>query len=315
MHVQANGLGKTFTSRFRAAASFTALDDVTFEVQPGEILAFLGPNGAGKTTTINLLMGFLTPTRGEARLFGFSPSDQRARTRLGFLPEHYAFYSFLSARRLLHYFGRLHGIEKGERTRRVDDLLEKLGLTEARDRAVGKYSRGMRQRVGIAQALINRPELLILDEPTSGFDPVGRRMVRDLLLELKQQGTAVFLSSHILSEVESICDRVIIIDRGRIVRQGTLEEVIAGSRGVEMTFRDDGGAVAAALQALGLSPVEPGRVVAVDEATGQRALDAVRGAGGVVTGYKAASRTLEEVFIQDITGKDAAAAPEKGQTR
>lgn len=310
MHVQATGLGKTYSARFPRSSSFTALGEVSFEVRPGEILAFLGPNGAGKTTTINLLMGFLTPSRGEARLFGFPPSDRRARVRLGFLPEHYAFYPFLSATRLLHYFGRLHGIERVERTRRVDDLLEKLGLAEARDRAVGKYSRGMRQRVGIAQALINRPELLILDEPTSGFDPVGRRMVRDLLLDLKRQGTAVFLSSHILSEVESICDRVIIIDRGRIVRQGTLDEVIAGSRGVEVTFRDVDGSAAGRLRALGMEPAAAGTVTAPDEAAAQRALDAIRSAGGIVTGYKPATRSLEEVFIQDITGI-VAAEPER----
>jgi ABC-2 type transport system ATP-binding protein len=303
--VHASGLGKTFSGGFRRGA-FTALGEVSFEVQSGEILAFLGPNGAGKTTTINLLMGFLSPTRGNVRLFGFDPSDRRARARLGFLPEHYAFYPFLSAERLLHYFGRLHGIETGERTRRVNDLLDRLGLSDARGRAVGKYSRGMRQRVGIAQALINQPELLILDEPTSGFDPVGRRMVRDLLLDLKRQGTAVFLSSHILSEVESICDRVIILDRGRVVRQGTLEDAIAGSRGVEISYRDDTGNAVAGLNALGLAP-GTGVVTAPDEAVGQRALDVIRSAGGVITGYKAGARTLEEVFIQDITGGEEAA--------
>jgi ABC-2 type transport system ATP-binding protein len=303
--VQATGLGKTFTGRF-GREPFTALGDVSFEVRPGEILAFLGPNGAGKTTTINLLMGFLTPSRGSASLFGFPPSDPRARARLGFLPEHYAFYPFLSATRLLHYFGRLHGIEKVERTKRVDELLYKLGLADARDRAVGKYSRGMRQRVGIAQALINKPELLILDEPTSGFDPVGRRMVRDLLLELKKQGTAVFLCSHILSEVESICDRVIIIDRGRVVRQGNIEDVIGRSRGVEILFRDSGTAAAERLAAMGLKPTEAGSVTAPDEEAAQRALDAIRAAGGVITGYKAAARTLEEVFIQDVAGATTA---------
>jgi ABC-2 type transport system ATP-binding protein len=305
--VEATGLGKTFTSRF-GRAPFTALGEVSFEVRPGEILAFLGPNGAGKTTAINLLMGFLTPSRGRASLFGFPPSDRRARSRLGFLPEHYAFYPFLSAARLLHYFGRLHGIEKEERTKRVDELLYQLGLADARDRAVGKYSRGMRQRVGIAQALINRPELLILDEPTSGFDPVGRRMVRDLLLDLKRQGTAVFLCSHILSEVESICDRVIIIDRGRVVRQGTLEEVVGRSRGVEVAFRDSGTAAAERLRAMGLQPADGGTVTAPDEESAQRALDAIRAAGGVITGYKPAARTLEEVFIQDVTGAAAAEA-------
>ena len=300
--VQAAGLGKTYEAGFRHASSFTALGEVSFEVRPGEVLAFLGPNGAGKTTTINLLMGFLNPSRGEAKLFGFPPADRRARARLGFLPEHYAYYPFLTAPKLLDYFGRLHGIERAERAKRVDELLHKLGLADARDRAVGKYSRGMRQRVGIAQALINQPELLILDEPTSGFDPVGRRMVRDLLLELKRAGTAVFLCSHILSEVESICDRVIILDRGRVVREGALGAVIGKSQGVEILFRDADGAAAGRLRAMGLAPSDTGAVTAPDEDTAQRALDAIRAAGAVVTGYKAAARTLEEVFIQDITG-------------
>jgi ABC-2 type transport system ATP-binding protein len=202
--LEARGLSKTYTSRFPRRESFTALSDVSFEVRRGEILAFLGPNGAGKTTGINLLLGFLRPTSGEGRLFGLDPNNPRARSRLGYLPENYAFYSAFTGPAVLNYFGRLCGIARPERKQRIDELMERVGLAEARRRPVGKYSRGMRQRLGIAQALLNRPELLILDEPTSGFDPLGRLMVRDLLTELKTAGVSILLSSHILSEVEQV---------------------------------------------------------------------------------------------------------------
>jgi len=238
-YLAANGLTKVFGARRWRSGTVTALTDVTFELRPGEVLAFLGPNGAGKTTAINLLLGFLRPTHGTAQLFGYSAGDRRARARLGYLPETYAFYGFLTAPQLLHLFGRMHGIEKRERQRRVDELIETVGLAHARHRPIGQFSRGMRQRVGIAQALINQPDLLILDEPTSGFDPVGRRMVRDLLLGLKQRGTAILLCSHILSEVETLCDRVLILNQGRVVRNGTLSDVRSGTRTLEDVFIDD----------------------------------------------------------------------------
>lgn len=238
MVLEARGLSKTYTSRFPRRESFAALTDVSFEVRQGEILAFLGPNGAGKTTGINMLLGFLEPTSGEGKLFGLNPNDPRARARLGYLPESYSFYPAFTAPTLLDYFGRLAGIAKPERRRRIDALLQRVGLTEARSRPVGKYSRGMRQRLGIAQALLNNPELLILDEPTSGFDPLGRLMVRNLLVDLKNAGASILLSSHILSEVEAICDRVVILNRGRTVRQGTLDEVLERGSGAGRTLEE-----------------------------------------------------------------------------
>lgn len=241
--LEARGLSKTYTSRFPRRESFAALTDVSFEVRAGEILAFLGPNGAGKTTGINLLLGFLTPTRGEGKLFGLHPNDPRARARLGYLPENYSFYSAFTAPTLLNYFGELAGIPRPERRRRIEVLLQRVGLSDVRSRPVGKYSRGMRQRLGIAQALLNNPELLILDEPTSGFDPLGRLMVRDLLFDLKKAGASILLSSHILSEVESVCDRVLILNHGRVVREGLLDDVLrrgsAASRTLEEVFIED----------------------------------------------------------------------------
>ncbi len=304
--LQANGLSKTYSARFPKRDSFDALSDMTFDVRPGEIFAFLGPNGAGKTTTINLLLGFLNPTRGECRLFGLDPRERRAREQVGFLPENYAFYPAFTAPTLLNYFGRLQGIPAPERLKRIDELIERVDLTEARRRPVGKYSRGMRQRLGIAQALLNRPKLLILDEPTSGFDPIGRYMVRDLLSELKQSGVSIFLCSHILSEVEAICDRVVIIDRGRTVREGTLASVLGTGRGFEIVFRDASGDVSRDLAARGtaIEELENNRRIAVnDEAEAQRLLDQIRAGGGVIVRYQAIGRSLEETFIQDIAGR------------
>ena len=308
--LEAHGLSKTYGPRFPKREAFDALSDMSFEVRPGEIFAFLGPNGAGKTTTINLLLGFLNPTRGECRLFGLDPRERRAREQVGFLPENYAFYPAFNAPTLLNYFGRLQGIAAPERAKRINELLERVDLTEARRRPVGKYSRGMRQRLGIAQALLNRPKLLILDEPTSGFDPIGRNMVRDLLMELKQSGVSIFLCSHILSEVEAICDRVVIIDRGRTVRQGTLESVLSSGRGFEIVFRDPSGSVFAELAARGVSSeeLENGRRVTVnDETEAQRLLDLIRASGGIIVRYQAIGRSLEETFIQDIAGRHARA--------
>ena len=306
--LEANGLSKTYGRRFPRRETFDALSDMSFEVRPGEIFAFLGPNGAGKTTTINLLLGFLNPTRGNCRLFGLDPRERRAREQVGFLPENYAFYPAFKAPTLLNYFGRLHGIPAPERRKRIDELLERVGLADARGRAVGKYSRGMRQRLGIAQALLNRPKLLILDEPTSGFDPIGRYMVRDLLTELKQSGVSIFLCSHILSEVETVCDRVLIIDGGRAVKQGTLDSVLGSGRGFEVIFRDSSGSVSAELAARGVSSeeLENGRRVTVsDEADAQRLLDLIRAGGGIIVRYQAVGRSLEETFIQEIAGQQA----------
>jgi ABC-2 type transport system ATP-binding protein len=283
--LEARGLTKTYVSRF-PRRDFTALDDVTFEVQRGEILAFLGPNGAGKTTAINLLVGFVKPTRGEPRLFGGDPADPRSRSRLGYLPENYAFYASFTAPVLLHYFGQLGGVPRIERVQRIDALLGRVGLADARDRPIGKYSRGMRQRLGIAQALLNNPELLILDEPTSGFDPLGRLMVRDLLVDLKRAGASILLSSHILSEVEAICDRVVILNRGRVVREGILGDVLGRGAGFEVVFRDANG--------------KESMIVLESEGDAQRVLDDVRRAGGVVVRYRPVGRSLEEVFLEGV---------------
>ncbi len=220
--------------RWVAGEEIPALADVSFEVLPGEVCAFLGPNGAGKTTSISILMGFLYADAGEVRILGCEPGDVRAKQQIGFLPENFAFYKFLNAEKLLRLHCALAGRRPEGQDAFIGHLLDRVHLSEYRRLKIGKYSRGMVQRLGIAQALAGDPHLLVLDEPTSGLDPAGRKEVRELIVSLKAAGHTVFLSSHILSEVEQICDRAIIIDRGKLVRAGTLDELLASGDRVEI---------------------------------------------------------------------------------
>jgi len=211
-----------------------ALTGVSFEVSQGEVCAFLGPNGAGKTTSISLLMGFLYADSGQIRVLGFEPGDIRAKKQIGFVPENFAFYKFLNAEKLLRFHAALAGADPVLASTLIPELLAKVKLQDFHGLKIGRYSRGMVQRLGIAQALLSDPQLLVMDEPTSGLDPAGRKEVRDLISSLKAAGKTIFLSSHILSEVEQICDRVIIIDRGKLVRAGSMEELPGAGDRVEI---------------------------------------------------------------------------------
>jgi ABC-2 type transport system ATP-binding protein len=215
-----------------------AVRGVSFQVQAGEVFGFLGPNGAGKTTSIHVLMGFLFPTGGSARLFGLPAGDREARRRVGFLPENFAFHRFLTAAGLLRFHRRLAGIKMdgaGEQ-RLVQDLLHRVKLEAQSDIRIGRFSRGMIQRIGLAQTLLGDPDLLVLDEPTSGLDPVGRKEVRELILELKKCGKTVFLSSHLLSEIELVCDRVAVIDKGSLKHIGRISELTSDASLIELVI-------------------------------------------------------------------------------
>ncbi|MCC6820956.1 MAG: ABC transporter ATP-binding protein [Verrucomicrobia subdivision 3 bacterium] len=216
-----------YASRELSSGIKVALNGLDLEVRAGEVFGFLGPNGAGKTTTMNVLLGFVHATSGEARLFGVDVREPIARQRIGYLPELTYYYKFLTAEELLRFYARIFGIAREEADRRIDALLKLVELEHARSRSIKTYSKGMQQRVGLAQALINNPDLLILDEPTSGLDPLGRMKVREIIQRLKSEGKTVFFSSHELGEAETVCDRVAIISQGELKAQGKVSDLVA----------------------------------------------------------------------------------------
>jgi ABC-2 type transport system ATP-binding protein len=229
--VRTDRLTKDFRTGFWRPRPHRALDQLSFEIPAGGVFGLLGPNGAGKSTTLKLLLDLLRPTSGRAELLGRPAGDVSARQRLGFLPEQPTYYEHLTAEELVSYFAGLFGYSGPDRTRRVSAVLDRVGLQDARRRPLRQYSKGMLQRVGLAQALINDPELVILDEPMSGLDPIGRHDVRQMILELRDAGCTVLFSSHILSDAEVLCSRVGILSRGRLVAHGTLSELTAGHAG------------------------------------------------------------------------------------
>ena len=203
-----------------------AVNNLTMKIYPGEVYGLLGPNGSGKTTTLKIMLGLLFPSSGMVRIFGHSPRNVSVKSRIGFLPEESYFYRHLSARETMNFYGALFEIPSHERRKRGDKLLELLGLLSSQNRQVGEYSKGMARRIGLAQALINDPDLIILDEPTSGLDPIGRREVKNLILQLKKMGKTVLLSSHLLSEVQDVCDRICILYGGEKIAEGRVDEVL-----------------------------------------------------------------------------------------
>ena len=223
--VETTDLTKIFTD-FLGRPRVIALDGLNLGIRRGEVFGLLGPNGSGKTTTLKLLMGFLRPTRGSALILGRPAQDIKKNRKIGFLPEESYFYRFLNARELLDFYARLFNIPRRERRRRIDKLLEQAGLSDAAKRRLKEYSKGMLRRVGIAQALINNPEFIIMDEPTTGLDPMGRVDMKNLIQELKERGVTVLLCSHLLGEVEKICTRVAILYRGKLQVEGTFEDLL-----------------------------------------------------------------------------------------
>jgi len=225
--IRTDGLTKHYKTGFWRARPYAALEDLTFTVGQGEVFGFLGPNGAGKTTTLKLLMQLIFPTAGHAEILGRPLGDLGVRKRIGYLAENPYYYDNLSAEELLQYFARLFGFSASEGRRKASQLLDEVGIGAERRFQLRKFSKGMVQRVGIAQALVNDPELVFLDEPMSGLDPIGRREVRELILRLRDRGCTVFFSSHVLSDAEALCSRVAILAKGRLVASGALDDLIA----------------------------------------------------------------------------------------
>lgn len=223
--LEIQGLIKIFRDFWRRP-KVTAVNDVTFSVQRGEIFGLLGPNGSGKSTTIKMMLGLLHPTQGTIRVLGQSPRDVPVKRRIGYLPEESYLYAYLTSEEILNFYARLFNLNADARRERITQLLDMIGMTQARHRTVGEFSKGMARRIGLAQALINDPDFIILDEPTSGLDPIGCRQVKDLIIMLARRGKTILLSSHLLADVEDVCDRVAILYNGSIQALGTMNELL-----------------------------------------------------------------------------------------
>jgi ABC-2 type transport system ATP-binding protein len=277
--------------------------DVSFQVEEGEVFGFLGPNGAGKTTTLKILMGLVFPTSGSARLLGRDWTDPKVKAQIGFLPEQPYFYDYLTAHELLDYYGQLSGVPGKDRKRRIDEVLQRVGLTDVKGVQLRKFSKGMLQRAGIAQAILHNPKLVFFDEPMSGLDPMGRREVRDLMEQLKHEGKTVFFSTHILSDAEALCDRVAIIHHGELKGVGAVADLTSSVQGkVEVIWQ--GTQVPASIRALGAECHVTGETVRAVLAESQQdaAIDALRREHIRLIAITPVRTSLEEYFVAKLQG-------------
>jgi ABC-2 type transport system ATP-binding protein len=303
MILRTQGLTKTFDVGIVRRRRVHAVEDVTFSVEEGEIFGFVGPNGAGKTTTIKMLMGLIHPTRGTAHIFDAPIPSRDSKRRIGYLPEHPAWYDFLTGREALAFFARLSGVASPARNARVTELLELVGLASAADRQIRKYSKGMQQRLGIAQALVGDPAFVVLDEPMSGLDPIGRKEVRDLILELKRRGKTVFFSTHILPDVETLCDRVGVVFEGKLRDVGRIGDLLSGHVKVVELTADAPTAAAREALAVGTRIAAEGDRLTVtyqDAAAADAAVRALLAAGGRVVALTPHRETLEDFFVRRL---------------
>ena len=295
------GLEKTYMVGFWRKRPKRALSPLHLTVEDGEIFGFLGPNGAGKTTTLKLLMGLVFPTAGSARILGQEWTDPEVKAQIGFLPEQPYFYDHLTAHELLNYYAQLSGVPGKERSRRVDAMLQRVGLPDVHGVQLRKFSKGMLQRIGIAQAILHDPKLVFFDEPMSGLDPMGRREVRDLMEQLKQEGKTVFFSTHILSDAEALCDRVAIIHQGELRGIGAVEDLTSSVQGkVEVIWQ--GTAIPASMKALGGECHVTGDTVRaiISENQQDAAIDALRRERMRLIAITPVRTSLEAYFVEKL---------------
>jgi ABC-2 type transport system ATP-binding protein len=303
------GLEKTYLVGFWRKRPRQALRPLHLQIEEGEIFGFLGPNGAGKTTTLKLLMGLVFPTAGSARILGSDWTDPAVKSQIGFLPEQPYFYDYLTAHELLEYYAQLSGVPAKQRKQRVEAALERVKLRDVRGVQLRKFSKGMLQRVGIAQAIVHDPKLLFFDEPMSGLDPMGRREVRDLMEQLKQEGKTVFFSTHILSDAEALCDRVAIIDKGELRGVGAVDDLTSGVRGkVEVIWQ--GTQIPASIKAMGAQCyVTADKVRAIlDENQQDAAIDALRRERLRLVSVTPVRTSLETYFVEKLRHAETTAA-------
>jgi len=299
--IETTNLEKTYAVGFWRKKPRTALHPLTLSVQEGEVFGFLGPNGAGKTTTLKLLMGLVFPTGGSARILGMDVDDARVKAQIGFLPEQPYFYDYLTARELLVYYAQLSGVAAKERSTRVDSMLARVGLLDTANVQLRKFSKGMLQRVGLAQAILHDPRLVFLDEPMSGLDPMGRREVRELIQQLQQEGKTVFFSTHILSDAEALCNRVAVIHQGELRGVGAVEDLTSSVQGkVEVIWQ--GTQVPASIKTLGAEcHVTGDRVRAIiDENQQDAMIDALRRERQRLVAVIPVRTSLEAYFVEKL---------------
>ena len=302
------GLEKTYMVGFWRKHPKRALHPLHLKVEDGEIFGFLGPNGAGKTTTLKMLMGLVFPTAGKARILGKDWTDPEVKAQIGFLPEQPYFYDYLTAHELLDYYGQLSGIPGKDRKSKIDQMLQRVGLNDVKGMQLRKFSKGMLQRVGIAQAILHDPRVVFFDEPMSGLDPLGRREVRDLMEQLKQEGKTVFFSTHILSDAEALCDRVAIIHKGELRGEGAVEELTASVQGkVEVVW--NGTQVPASLKALGAECHVTGETVRaiLPENQQDAAIDALRRERLRLVAITPLRTSLETYFVEKLQHSETTA--------
>ena len=302
------GLTKTFWSGWPGRPSVTVLDGLTLSIEQGQIYGFLGPNGSGKTTTLKILLGLMHATTGRVEVLGKPAGNVMVRKRIGFLPESPYFYDYLTAEEFLFFYGHLAGLDRVELNKRVTHLLEIVGLVDARTRQLRKFSKGMLQRIGLAQALIHDPELVILDEPMSGLDPVGRKQVRDLILGLRDQGKTVFFSTHIIPDVEMICDRVGVIAKGKLLATGRVEELVTRghTQSVEIVcqgIKADGIPAITSAATRVLQRGQHSLIMLPGPDRLEETLAVIRAQGGTLISVTPQKASLEELFLQQADGR------------
>lgn len=302
-------LTKTYFPKWPWEKPVTVLSDISLSVSRGEIFGFLGHNGAGKTTTMKVLLGLLRATSGHVELLGSSLEHVATRARIGYLPESPYFYDYLTAEEFLCFYGKLAGLDRETAQKRIPQLLERVSLSEARHRQLRKFSKGMLQRVGLAQALIHDPELVILDEPMSGLDPIGRKEVRDLILSLRDQGKTVFFSTHIISDVEMVCDRVGIVSKGKIRSVGRIEDLVNGHVAQTVEVVCDGviGDNLPDIKVMATRILQRGDrclMMLPGQDHLERVLAVLRNAGGKLVSVIPHKESLEDIFLEQTSGKN-----------
>jgi ABC-2 type transport system ATP-binding protein len=315
--IEIENLSKDYEVGFWKKKKVRALDGLNLQVEGGQIFGFLGGNGAGKTTTIKILMSLMFPTTGTARILGSDISDVKMHSRIGYCPENPYFYDYLKARELMNYFGELFGLDAAQRNRKTEELLTKVGLEEKDwNKQLRKFSKGMLQRVGLAQSLINEPEIVFLDEPMSGLDPIGRREIRELIAELREKGTTVFMSTHILSDIEALCDNVAILRGGKLAATGNLNDLLTNSGETQIYEITVKGIPAEVLRseianisgATVSAKPNGANIQVLDEKDIDKLLPIIRNEGGSLISVQPVRQSLEELFVKETESESSAAA-------